>query len=99
MRRVTSGFEMNLTLRTPVDLAGRRFSTPFETVHEPGRLKHSRRTALDPGLSRDDGLGEGTLARRHLLAATTSISIWAPFGSAATPTNVRAGRGFGTISK
>lgn len=35
----------------------------------------------------------------HFLAATNSISIWAPPGSAATPTKVRAGRGFGSISR
>ena len=35
---------------------------------------------------------------RHLLAAVTSISICAPFGSAATATNVRAGSGFGISS-
>ena len=35
---------------------------------------------------------------RHFLAAVTSISICAPFGSAATATNVRAGSGFGISS-
>ena len=41
---------------------------------------------------------EGKSRHSYFRAATTSISICAPPGSAATPRKVRAGRGFGISS-